>query len=76
MAKKPKPEPDDKEQSQRFVKTARKLEADESGKSFERAIKSMQKGKHHSKTKVRRPAAPKSLKNVTIPSKQLLLIGT
>ena len=36
--KTPKPKPDDKEQSQRFVEIARKLEADESGKSFERAF--------------------------------------
>ena len=31
--------PDDKEQSARFVETARKLESDESGKEFERALK-------------------------------------
>jgi hypothetical protein len=39
VAKKPKPKPDDKEQSQRFVETAKALEADESGKVFERAFK-------------------------------------
>lgn len=38
MTKKLKPEPDDKEQSQRFVETARELGADESGKTFEMAI--------------------------------------
>ena len=31
--------PDDKEQSARFVETARKLGADESGKLFERAFR-------------------------------------
>jgi len=35
MEKKPKPEPDDKEQSQRFVETAKSLGVDESGESFE-----------------------------------------
>ena len=38
MPKKPKPEPDDKEQSQRFVETAQELEIDESKKAFERAL--------------------------------------
>lgn len=38
MAAKKKPEPADKEQSARFVETARQLEVDESGKAFERAI--------------------------------------
>lgn len=32
--RKPKPKLEDKEQSRRFVETARKLEADESGKAF------------------------------------------
>lgn len=36
---KQKPKPDDKEQSKRFIETARELEADESGKEFERVIK-------------------------------------
>lgn len=38
MTKKPKPEPDDKEQSQRFVDTVKSLEIDENGSSFERAL--------------------------------------
>jgi len=38
MPKKPKPEPDNKEQSQRFVENARQREADKSGKSFESAL--------------------------------------
>lgn len=38
MAKKPKPDPDDKEQSKRFVQTARELESDESGKQFQQAL--------------------------------------
>ena len=36
---KPKPEPDDKEQSKRFIEKARELGADESGEEFERALK-------------------------------------
>lgn len=38
MAKKPKPEPDDKKQSQRFVETAKLLGVDEDGKAFNRAM--------------------------------------
>lgn len=41
MSKKQKPEPDNKEQSQRFIETAKKLEADESGEAFERAIENI-----------------------------------
>lgn len=38
--KKSKPrKPDDLQESQRFVETARKLEVDESGKAFESALK-------------------------------------
>ena len=36
-----KPKPDDKEQSQRFVETAKQLESDESGKSFEKALENI-----------------------------------
>ena len=36
---KPKPKPDNEEQSRRFEETARALGVDESGKSFERAFK-------------------------------------
>jgi hypothetical protein len=39
MDKKRKPEPDDKEQSSRFVETAHALEVDESGKDFARAFR-------------------------------------
>ena len=39
MPPKKKPPPDDKEQSRRFVETARELEADETGEAFERAFK-------------------------------------
>lgn len=38
MAKKEKPKPDDKEQSQRFLEAARSLEADESGRKFNEAV--------------------------------------
>ena len=39
MAKKRKPKKEDKEQSQRFVETARDLEVDESEKTFGEALK-------------------------------------
>lgn len=38
MDEKPKPEPDDKEQSKRFEETARLLETDESGTAFEKSM--------------------------------------
>lgn len=41
MAKKRKPKKDDAKQSQRFVETARDLDIDVSGKSFERAMKAV-----------------------------------
>jgi hypothetical protein len=37
--KKPKPEPDDKEQSERFIEKAKELEADKNAENFERAFK-------------------------------------
>lgn len=40
MAKE-KPDKDDKEQSQRFVETAKELEADKSGRSFHKAVRSI-----------------------------------
>jgi hypothetical protein len=39
VPKNPKPEPDDKEQSERFIEKAKELESDESGKIFEEAFK-------------------------------------
>lgn len=44
---KPKPKLTDKEQSERFIETARSLGVDESGKEFERALKKIvpQRGK-------------------------------
>ena len=38
MSTTPKPEPDDKEQSQRFIDAAKELEADKNGEAFERAF--------------------------------------
>lgn len=38
MPQKPKPEPDDKEQSERFIQTAKELEADKNAEAFERAF--------------------------------------
>ena len=46
MAKpKPKLKPDDKAQSERFIEKAREIEADESGKMFERTLKKVIKPK-------------------------------
>ena len=39
MARKPKPKPDDPEQSKRFIKAAREYGTDETGKAFERVFK-------------------------------------
>jgi hypothetical protein len=38
MSKNPKPEPDDAEQSARFIETARELEADKNAEQFEKAF--------------------------------------
>jgi hypothetical protein len=39
MPRKPKPPPDDPEQSKRFIKAARELGTDETGEAFERVFK-------------------------------------
>lgn len=39
MTKKQTPVPDDKEQANRFIETAKQIGADESGKVFEQAMK-------------------------------------
>ena len=39
MGRKPKPKPDDSEQSKRFIEAAREAEADESEEGAERAFK-------------------------------------
>lgn len=41
MEKGKKPKPDDREQSQRFVETAKSLGVDESGKAFDRAVRAV-----------------------------------
>ena len=38
MTKNPKPEPDDKEQSERFIETAKSLGLDENGDIFEKLL--------------------------------------
>lgn len=38
MTKKSKPQPNDDEQSKRFIETAKELASDESGKEFERVF--------------------------------------
>jgi hypothetical protein len=43
---KPKQEPDDKAQSERFIEKARELEVDESGEAFERGFKKIVPEKH------------------------------
>lgn len=55
--RKPKTEPDDAEQSRRFVEAARDAEADESGNAFEKAFTSIAPGSPHTKNA---PARPKS----------------
>jgi hypothetical protein len=55
MSKKQAIKPDNAKQSARFVETARKLGADESGKAFERAIGAVVKPKPSA-----RPARPSS----------------
>ena len=42
---KPKPELTDKEQSERFIETARKLRVDESGEAFEKVFETISKPK-------------------------------
>lgn len=39
MSRKPDLEPDNKEQSERFIETVKELEIDESGEAFNRVIK-------------------------------------
>jgi len=41
MPRKPKPKPDDPEQSKRFIKAAREYGTDETGEAFERVFKSV-----------------------------------
>ena len=38
MPRKPNPKPDDEEQSKKFLETAKDLDADKTGKGFERAM--------------------------------------
>ena len=51
MPKKEKVKKDDKEQSQRLVETARRLEIDENGKSFDTAISIVTEKKKNKKQK-------------------------
>lgn len=50
MTPKKRPKPDDKEQSARFIETAKRLGADKSKEAFERAIDKIVKKKRVSKT--------------------------
>lgn len=47
--RKPPPKSDDPKQSERFIEAARKAEADESGKTFERAFKKIASPKRPNK---------------------------
>lgn len=38
MPRKPNPPPDDEDQAKRFIETAKMLESDKTGKTFDRAI--------------------------------------
>jgi len=51
MTKSPIPEPDDKEQSQRFVDTAKELGVDESGKTFDDVMNKVITPKNSTSTK-------------------------
>jgi hypothetical protein len=46
MPRKPKPPPDDPEQSKRFIKAAREIETDESPEAFERVFEKIVRPKH------------------------------
>lgn len=50
MPRKKRPEPDDKEQSARFIETAKRLGADKGKEAFEEAIVKIIKKKRISKT--------------------------
>lgn len=45
MSRKPKPKPDDPEQSKRFIKAAREHGTDETGKAFERVFEKVARQK-------------------------------
>jgi hypothetical protein len=49
MSRKKRPEPDDKEQSARFIETAKRLGADKGKEAFEEAISKIVKKKRVSK---------------------------
>ncbi len=51
MPRKKKPEPDDKEQSARFIETAGQVQSDNAQEAFEEAIDKIIKGKQVSKRK-------------------------
>ncbi|HZR03976.1 MAG TPA: hypothetical protein VFA81_12490 [Burkholderiales bacterium] len=50
MQRKPKPKPDDKEQSRRFVETAKELEANKNKEAFERALDAVVRPQKETKT--------------------------
>ena len=49
------PKPDDKEQSRRFVETAREYDIDESGKAFQSALDKIRSAKDGHKDKSDKP---------------------
>jgi hypothetical protein len=48
---------DDKNQSQRFVETAERLETDKSGRAFEQALKAIKPAADHSHPSEKQPAS-------------------
>jgi hypothetical protein len=62
MPRKPKPTPDDPEQSKRFIDMAREIGADATKGEFERAFKKVAKRKSHTKNEIveGRPVRPKT----------------
>lgn len=54
MSRKPKPPPDDPEQSKRFIETAREIGADETREGAERAFKKVVRSKQLARPEKRR----------------------
>lgn len=57
MSRKSEPKRDDPKQSERFIETARKIEADESGEKFERAFKKVLRPQKHPHSTARKESS-------------------
>jgi hypothetical protein len=58
MPRKPKPPPDDPEQSKRFIEAARRAEVDEDPEVFDRAFQKVAKPKREGAEKITRGSSP------------------